>query len=487
MVQKIKQMFKSVDSKRGGYSVGITVIVIAIVIVVNLIIGKLPDSAVQKDISTTNIYSVSDTTKDLLSGLTDDVKIVVLTDPQSVDARITTFLNKYASLSSHISLETVDTVLHPTALTQYNASDNSVVVTCDATGKSTTISFDSILLYDEMSYYYYGTKTYTSFDGEGQLTSAVNYVTSAEENTVYYTSGHGESSLSSSVTDLMTKANIKTQELNLLTVTSIPDDCNLLLMYGPTTDITSDEAKVLQTYLEGGGKVLMLLGAAKDDTPNINTVLNEYGLNLETGYVEDTSRCYQSHPYAIIPNLSVSGDLAGNMTSDSVLLYASMGMTQVDPARDTITLTTFMNSSANAALTKDDGTVLSNGKYVLGAYATESVGGTSDTSTSSDASSSSDTSTDTGTTARLTVISGYALIDSNITSSFSSLGNLTLFMNTVSANFSNTKNVSIASKSLDTTYNTVSHPGYFSLLFIFLIPLAFLIYGFVIWLRRRKA
>jgi len=481
MVQKIKQMFKSVDSKRGGYSVGVTVIVLAIVIVANLIIGKLPDSAVQKDISTTNIYSVSDTTTNLLSGLTDDVKIVVLGDPQSIDARITTFLNKYASLSSHLSLETVDTVLHPTALTQYNADDDSVVVTCDATGKSTTISFDSILQYDEMSYYYYGTKTYTSFDGEGQLTSAVNYVTSSEQNIVYLTSGHGESSLASGVTDLMTKANIKTEELNLLTVTSIPDDCNLLLMYGPTSDITSDEAKVLQTYLENGGKMMMLLGAAKDETPNINTVLNEYGLNLETGYVEDTSRCYQSHPYAIIPNLSVTGDLANSMTSDSVLLYASMGMTQVDPARDTISVTTFMNSSANASLTKDDGTVLSSGKYVLGAYATESSG----TDTSTDTSSSE--STDTASSSRLTVVSGYALIDSNITSSFSSLGNLTLFMNLVSANFSNSKNVSISSKSLSTTYNTVTHPGYFSILFIFLIPLAFLIFGFTVWLRRRKA
>lgn len=480
-MKKIKQAFKSAGSRQGGYSVGITVVVLAIVIIVNLIVGKIPTSITQQDISTTNLYTMSDTTKDLLSGLTEDVQLVVLADPSSVDSRITTFIDKYTALSSHLSLENIDTVLHPTALTQYSADDNSIVVKCDATGKSKTISFDSILVYDQMSYYYYGTKSYTGFDAEGQLTSAVNYVTSGETSLVYFTTGHGEASISSSVQELMTKSNIDVTEMNLLTTTSIPDDCDLLIMYGPTSDITGDEASLLKTYLEGGGKVMMLLGAAQDETPNLNTVLNEYGMNMETGYVEDSSRCYQGHTYAIIPNLSVSGTLAEGMTSDSVLLYAPMGMTEVDAARDTITEASFMTTSASANLTSADGTVLSSGKYVLGAYATESVG-------SSDTSSDSDTeSSDTENEARLTVISGYAIIDSSITSSFSSLGNLTLFMNAVTSNFSDMKNVSIDSKSLETTYNSVTNPGYFSLLFIVIIPVAVLIAGFIIWLKRRKA
>lgn len=479
-MRKIKQLFKSVDSRRGGFSVGLTVIVIAILIVINMIVGKLPTSATQKDISATNIYTMSDVSKQITGNLTEDVKISVLADPSTVDERITTFVNKYAELSSHISVETVDTVLHPAILTQYSADDDSIVVSCDATGKTKTISFDSILEYDQMSYYYYGTKTYTDFDGEGQLTSAVAYVTSNQNSTVYVTSGHGEQSLPSAVTDLMTKSNIETTDLNLLTTTTIPDDCNLLLMYAPSTDITTDEATLLKSYLEGGGKVMLVLGAAQDTTPNINSVLTEYGLQMETGYVEDSSRCYQGHPYAVIPEVSASGTLATGLKSDSVLMYASMGMTQIDPARDSITVTPFMSTSAKASLTDANGTVLSSGTYVLGAYATESVG-------SSDTTSSDTTSTDTTGTARLTVISGYAMVDASITQSFSSLGNLTLFMNTVTANMNNTSSVSISSKSLQQQYNSVSHPGGYSLIFVLLIPVAVLALGFVIWMKRRKA
>ena len=69
---------------------------------------------------------------------------------------------------------------------------------------------------------------------------------------------------------------------------------------------------------------MLVLGAAQDTTPNINSVLTEYGLQMETGYVEDSSRCYQGHPYAVIPEVSASGTLATGLKSDSVLMYASM-------------------------------------------------------------------------------------------------------------------------------------------------------------------
>ena len=46
--------------------------------------------------------------------------------------------------------------------------------------------------------------------------------------------------------------------------------------------------------------------------------------------------------------------------------------------------------------------------------------------------------------------------------------------------------LSIPSKSLDITYNMVTSAGLWSALFIIVIPVIFLIAGFVIWLKRRK-
>lgn len=67
-----------------------------------------------------------------------------------------------------------------------------------------------------MSYYYYGTVSYTEFDADGQVTSAVDYVTSENSHVIYLAENHGEQSLGSSVTDAIDKANLSTDTVSLL-------------------------------------------------------------------------------------------------------------------------------------------------------------------------------------------------------------------------------------------------------------------------------
>lgn len=107
------------------------------------------------------------------------------------------------------------------------------------------------------------------------------------------------------------------------------------------------------------------------------------------------------------------------------------------------------------------------GNYVLAAVATDEI--------------------DDETTAKLTVFGSNSLIDESITSAFSNLSNLTIFMNAVTSNFSDVTNISIEPKSLEITYNTVPAAGMYTVMFVIVIPLAVLIFGFVVWMRRRKA
>ena len=164
-----------------------------------------------------------------------------------------------------------------------------------------------------------------------------------------------------------------------------------------------------------------------------------------------------------------------------VLMINAHGLITIDPARDTITTTAFMQTSDNSyAVTEDK---QEEGTYTLGAVATEQI--TSDDS--SDSSSSKDSSSDATKTSRLTVISSESMIDSQITDTYTTLENLDLFMNAVTANFDKTKNVAIKAKSLEVSNNTMQHAGIISILTIFGIPLVILIYGFMRWRKRRKA
>lgn len=469
-MDKIKKLFQSNDSKRGSYTLAMTSIVIAIVIVFNMIVNLIPENKRQFDISSTNIYEISSKSKKIINNVDHDVTFYVLAEKSNTDKRIKTFINKYASLSDKIHIKWIDPVLHPSALTKYGTEENNIVISCKKTNRTTTVSFDDILV--SSTSYYSTSSSASSFDGDGQLTSALNYVTSNKEYKAYYTSGHGESSLSSEVTSLLTKSRISTSDLLLMTATSIPDDCDLLIIDGATSDFTKDEVKLLSSYLKKGGKVVTLLAQTNKSMKNLYGLLKDYGLTVENGYIADTERSYQGNYYYLIPNLSVSGDMASGISSSSVMMINSKGMTQSTPVRDSISTDAFMTTSSNGyAVTEKK---QSQGTYVLGATSTESVKVKNSKGKKVTKES------------RLTVYGSNMLIDEQITSSFSSLENLTLFTNSVTASLDNADNVSISPKSLEVSYNTIAHPGPFSILVVFVIPVGLIVGVFIVWFRRRR-
>ena len=280
---------------------------------------------------------------------------------KSTDDRIKAFLKKYAALSDKITVKWVDPVLHPGELTKNNVEENMILVSDKKTKKTTTVSFSDIIVTDEYSYYTTGSSTESEFDGEGQLTSAINYVTSEETSKIYRTSGHGEATFSSSVSDLLTKNNLETEEINLSMNPEIPDDCDLLFLYAPTSDITDDEKTIIEKYLSDGGKVYLILGDTTSDTPNLDGIMSDYGLKKVSGYIADTQRCYQGNYYAIFPQLSLSGDLGSGISNQMVLLLNSPGMEKTDTDNDNLTVTPFMQTSDSGyAVTEnrpDTGTV----------------------------------------------------------------------------------------------------------------------------------
>ena len=121
---------------------------------------------------------------------------------------------------------------------------------------------------------------------------------------MYYTTGHGEAAFSDSVTKLFSKNNLTTDEVNLMMTGEIPDDCDLLFMDAPSKDISDDEKTLLLNYLKKGGKVFIILGDPEDETPNLDEVLKEYGMQEADGYIADMQRSYQGNYYYIFPEIT---------------------------------------------------------------------------------------------------------------------------------------------------------------------------------------
>ena len=182
------------NALRGGsYSVALTAVVLAILIAANFFVSALPSSMTTYDISASKLYSVTSNTKAVVGALEEDVNIYWIVQSGEEDDVLENLLSRYAALSDHITVETRNPDEYPTFAAQYTdetVENNSLVVTCGE--RSRYIAFDEIYV-EETSAYSYSYST--SFDGEGAITSAIDYVTSDDLPKLYLLEGHGEAEL----------------------------------------------------------------------------------------------------------------------------------------------------------------------------------------------------------------------------------------------------------------------------------------------------
>ena len=441
--------------RKGSYSTVIMVVIIAIVIAANVMFSKLPTAARNIDVSSNNLYSIGDTTHSVLDGLKNDVEIIVIKDKESTDKRISTLLAKYADYSDHIKVTYKDPVLYPSVLTTYDTEENNIVIKCDATDKTTKVAFSDIIV---TSTSYYGSTYETSFDGEGQLTKAIDYVSNENNKLIYTISGHGESDLGKNISELISKSNFNVKSVNLLVDNGIPDDCDMLICNQPTKDLADDELKLLREYMENGGKMTVVLADTTTETPNFDALMADYGISKVNGYIADTERYYGQNVYQIFPNYS-SGDITGKFGSEEyTLLFGSLGL-KVEKT-DGVTFDKFFTTSNKGAAVVGENDY-TEGKYTLAAAATKDE-------------------------SRFTVFGSASIIDDKFTSYYTNLMDLQVFMNSITANFDDVSNISIDSISLQTTYNTIANGSGIGAIFIGIIPVALLILGFLRWFGRRK-
>ncbi|OUP29730.1 Gldg family protein [Faecalibacterium sp. An192] len=317
--------------RNGLYSTAILAAAVVLVILINLIVQAIPTTYTEFDLSEGGLYTLSDTSVQVAEGLTQDVTIYYLCETGSEDAIITRLLDQYAASSSHIHWEQKDPALYPTFASQYGAeqvSGGSLIL--DAGTGSDVLDAVDFYVYDYSDYYNYSVR----FDGEQQITSSLYRLTSGEVSQAYYTTNHGERPLSDTLVDALEAQNIQPQELNLLSST-IPEDCDLLIINCPASDFTGpegavDEIGMLEEYLAAGGKVLLTTDAYYS-TPNLDAVMAEFGLSRVDGLIVegDANHSLYGYSYYLLPDYAITTEstaLDGLDTSAYLLLQMAQGI-----------------------------------------------------------------------------------------------------------------------------------------------------------------
>jgi len=155
------------------------------------------------------------------------------------------------------------------------------------------------------------------------------------ERTVCVASGSGEHRIDDSSSDgftdfqtLVQKDNYKVKSVSLLEKAEVPADCTVLVIGGPSGDYIQPAVDAIKKYVEGGGRVLIMLDPPLkigrkeiSDNDALTAMLNDWGVSAEKNLVLDDNpvsqlvgvgpevpliTSYESHP--------IVNDLAGKAT-----------------------------------------------------------------------------------------------------------------------------------------------------------------------------
>ncbi|MDY2921265.1 MAG: GldG family protein [Eubacterium sp.] len=472
---KIKKGFISRKFKLGGMQTLQMVLVLAIVVVVNLVAGKMNLTV---DLSSDKIYTLTDSTKKLTEGLKEDVTIYYMCQAGQETDAIEKVLDQYDKLS-HVSVEEKDPIVYPNFSKQYTdetITGNDIIVVNAKENRSKFVAY-SDMVQSSMDYSTYSQST--TLDAEGQITAAIQSVTTTDSKKVYYTQGHGEQTLDTEFTSLLSKANMTATEWKSQAAQTVPSDCDLVLMNGPAYDLSQDEYNLLNQYMQKGGRMILFLNATADSQPRLKKLMKNYGLNAVDGYVVDSTQCYSSqYPTILAPTVG-SHDITKDASDTQTLIMNAVGMTTGKSDRDTLTVTSLLDTS-DSSFSRTDKTASSlekidsdiQGPFSVAAIATETVKDKDNNEKQ----------------AQFIVFGSYTFQDQTFIGS-NQFGNRSILLNTLSQiTGSETSSLAIPARSLDTQTVTIqaSDRVYYTTLLVVVVPLLLLAAGFIIWNRRRK-
>lgn len=475
----IKQRVSAMFGQRfrvGGYSMFAAAMLIIIAIAANMVVGALPDSVTQIDLTDQSLYSLSDQTKRIAASLTKDVNLYLLATSGNEDSTISRLLSRYEDLNDRISVEYVDPSEKPTFLDKYDLSStplyaNSVLVECE--DRYRLVSYDAIYVTNySMDYYSYNYSSTTEFNGENELTNAIHYVSSDNIPKVYTLTGHGESELSETLLAYLAQDNLETDSLTLISAESVPEDADAIIINAPQNDLGDDETDMLISYLENGGRIVLVSDyIAENEMENLLRITSCMGLTVESGLiVEGDSNMYVGrYPYYLLPDYE-EHEITSALNDGSY--YILMPLSQ--PIRETgegeasvsFLLTTSSSAYAKAAGMEMETTEKENGDS-SGPFHVAAAAELGD--------------------GKFCWFSGSNFLNENFDRTVGG-ANSNLFLNAVNWMCDQEETISIRAKSMESNTLTVTsaQASLWSVIMVGLIPLSFIAAGIVICIRRKK-
>jgi ABC-2 type transport system permease protein len=280
-----------------------TALVLAVVVMVNYLGAKFYG---RYYLSSQTQVKLSARSLSVVHSITNHVAVTVYYDKtDDWYPTIIALLNEYRSANPDISVKTVDYLTDPGEAQkikdQYklsSAKDKDLVI-FDCGGHSkivpgealSQVKLEQVPNATEREF----RRKPVAFNGEMMFTAMLLAVENPKPLKAYFLQGHGEPSLSDSGDSDYTKfgatlaeSYIATEPLQLLGDNAVPDDCNLLIIAGPRTAFSDAELQKIDQYLTQGGRLFMLFNYFSVMHPTgLEPILQKWGVNVLPDVVQD--------------------------------------------------------------------------------------------------------------------------------------------------------------------------------------------------------
>lgn len=399
-----KNVFSRIGRAAKGYSgiSGATIaLFIAILVVFNVAFYALADRYSWYAYTAASYeHEIGEAASDYLDALDTEgkeVKIRFCKTADQLDSDVVSRLahetaKQIAARHSFVSLEYINIYTEPHKVERYLYEYNDDGERVETENRITT---DSIIFDSGDEYMVQGLSNFyhlsedsmiLAYNGEEVMLSMIRWVLMDEHETVYFTVNHGESS-SIGLYNLFVCAGYQVEELNL-TLEKIPDDAAMIVISSPKYDFEKSaegsgitaEIDKLEQYLSSGGKLFVSLDALIGELPHLDALLRSFGLVRESATVRDVSEAISSDGLTLLTRFASSetakaiASSVGRYSDGRVVIREAAPIKLLEDVSGIDAQSILVSAPGSAAYANGE-QVSSSGSYTLAALSENAAGG----------------------------------------------------------------------------------------------------------------
>ncbi len=361
-------LFKSNKFKRGGMATVMSVVFIAIVVVINILVGLLTERfpSLNWDLTADKLNTLSDQAIDIAKGIEQETTIYLIGEEEAYRkdrlyssygleySQVSNLAEKLREVNSKISVEFIDPDTNPGFISEYpeeNLTSGTVLVKTEKRHKLLTAS-DLFTVRNNQSTYQ--TETYSKVDSA--LAGALEIVNLETMPVVTMATGHGElltDDVLGSFEELLETQNFEVKSIDFLTE-EIPEETQLLMIPTPSTDYAEEEIQKLREYIDdethsGQRSLLVTCHASQGSLPRLQSFLEEWGIQVGEGVVAETDSSRVALRNAGYVLVDPSENLLNENTYNPLVSAASRPLSLLFEANGDVVMTESLWTTAASA------------------------------------------------------------------------------------------------------------------------------------------